>query len=63
MHPLGIYLAINDVQREHGRDEADRRRPSFAREDATPTVEPEPDSRMRRLAGALRRRVMRTAGA
>jgi hypothetical protein len=63
MHPLGLYLAITDSQREHGWVADDERRASFARVDAMPLAMPEPVSRMGRLAAIVRRRVMRTAGA
>ena len=63
MHPLGTYLAITDSQREHGWGEAKDGRAAFARVDATPLAEPEPGSRLGRLAAMLRRRVLRTAGA
>jgi hypothetical protein len=62
MHPFGLYLAITDSQREHGWPTKERQ-VQFAGEDATPVVAPEPVSRMRRLAGIVRRRVLRTAGA
>ena len=62
MHPLGIYLAITDSQRQHA---ALERRVSFAKVDAPPLIEPDPEpvSRRTRLVGALRRHAMRTAGA
>ena len=63
MHPFGIYLAITDSQREHGWGAAAERRASFARVDATPLTEPEPVSRIGRLAAIVRRRVGRTASA
>ena len=63
MHPLGTYLAITDGQRDSGLDQAAERRPSFARDDASPITEPERRSRFARLAALLRRRVLRTAGA
>jgi hypothetical protein len=63
MHPLGIYLATIDRQREHGWGQATERRAVFARVDALPITEPEPVSRIGRLAEMLRRRVLRTAGA
>jgi hypothetical protein len=63
MHPLGTYLAIKDSQREHRRVAAQDRRAEFARVDAMPIIQPEPTSRIRRLAAIARRRVMRTAGA
>ena len=61
MHPL----AITDSQRDHGWVAADERTP-FARVDAPPIDEPEPVervSRVGRLAGLVRRLVIRTAGA
>ena len=61
MHPLGLYLAITDSQREHGWVAEDERRSSFARVDATSIAKPEPVSRIGRLATIVRRRVMRTA--
>ena len=61
MHPLGMYLAITDRNREGGW--ADERRSPYARVDATPIAKPEPVSRIGRLATMLRRRVLRTAGA
>ena len=63
MHPLGLYLAITDSQREHGLASAQQRRASFAKVDALPITEPEPVTRIGRLTGIVRRRVMRTAGA
>jgi len=63
MHPLGIYLAITDSQREYGWGQAKERRTAFARVDAMPITDPEPVSRIARLATMLRRRVLRTAGA
>jgi hypothetical protein len=63
MHPLGVYLAINDGQREHGWAAGQERRAQFARTDAMPITQPEPTSRIGRLAAMARRRVMRTAGA
>ena len=62
MHPFGIYLAITDDQREHA---AVDRRLSYAKVDARPLTEPEPQpvSRRTRLFATLRRHVMRTAGA
>jgi hypothetical protein len=65
MHPLGLYLAITDSQRERGWVAADKRRASFAPVDALPITEhePEPVSRIGQLAVIVRRRVMRMAGA
>ena len=65
MHPFGLYLAITDRQRQHGWVAADARRASFAPVDALPITEPEPEpvSRIGRLAQIVRRRVMRTAAA
>lgn len=63
MHPLGLYLAITDSQRQNGWVADDERRASFARVDAKPIAKPEPESRIGRLAAIVRRRVMRTAGA
>jgi hypothetical protein len=65
MHPFGIYLAITDSQRDNGWGQAKERRAAFAPVDALPITEPEPEpvSRIGRLAAMLRRRVMRTAGA
>ena len=65
MHPFGMYLAITDRQGEHGWPAAGTRRPSFALVDALPITEPEPEpaSRIGRLAAIVRRRVVRTAGA
>ena len=62
MHPLGIYLAITDGQREYGSGKANGST-VFARVDAMPITTPEPVSRIGRLAATLRRRVLRTAGA
>ena len=62
MHPLGIYLAVTDSQREHSWGQTKGQR-AFARVDAMPMTEPEPMSRIGRLAAMLRRRVLRTAGA
>ena len=61
MHPFGLYLAVTDRQREHGRAPAQQRRASFAKVDALPIAEPEPVSRVARLTAIMRRRVMRTA--
>lgn len=63
MHPFGLYLAITDSQREHRWVAADTRRAKFARVDAAPLAEPEPVSRLGRLAAIVWRRVSRTAGA
>jgi hypothetical protein len=67
MHPLGTYLAIKDAHRDHGWLAADDPHAMFARVDALPMPEPEPDreprSRIARLAAIVRRRVIRTAGA
>lgn len=63
MHPLGMYFAVTDSQREQGRGAAATRRTSFARVDATPIPEPERVSRFGRVAAMVRRHVMRTAGA
>ena len=63
MHPLGLYLAITDSQREHGSSPAGQRGAPFAKVDALPIAEPEPVTRIGRLTGIVRRRVMRTAGA
>lgn len=62
MHPFGMYLAITDSQREYAA--VDRRVP-FAKVDAEPLTEPEPEtvSRRTRLLATLRRHVLRTAGA
>ena len=62
MHPVGLYVPISG-QRERGWTAAGERRSQFARVDALPIAEPEPVSRIGRLAGVVRRRVMRTAGA
>lgn len=65
MHPLGLYLAITDHQREHGWTPDDDRRPAPAPVGAKPTTEPgpEPVSRLARLAAILRRRVAPVARA
>ena len=63
MHPLGIYFAIRDGQREYGLGQAKERRAAFPRGYATPIAEPEPVSRIGRLAATVRRRVLRSAGA
>lgn len=63
MHPLGIYLVITDGQREYGWGQTRERPAAFARVDAMPITEPEPVSRIGRLAAMLRRRVLRTADA
>lgn len=63
MHPLGIYLAITDSQREYGWGQAKDRRATFANVDALPIIELEPASRIGRLAAMLRRRIVRTVGA
>ena len=63
MHPLGLYLAVTDSQREHGWTPDQQRRVQFAKVDALPITEPEPVTRVGRLAAIVRRRVMRTAGA
>jgi hypothetical protein len=63
MHPFGLYLAATDIQREH-RSVAHRdRNASLARVDASPITEPEPVSRIGRLAAIFRQRVMRVGGA
>jgi hypothetical protein len=65
MHPFGMYLAIRDGEREHGR--VDERRPGFvfAKVDAAPLPEPESASasRVRRAVVVIRRLVVRPAGA
>ena len=63
MHPLGIYLAIRDSQREDGWGQTNVPPAAFARVDALPIIEPEPVSPVGRLAAMLRRRVLRTARA
>ena len=63
MHPFGLYLVATDIQREHRWGADNDRRTSFARVDALPLTEPEPASLVGRLAGILRRCIMRTAGA
>jgi hypothetical protein len=63
MHPLGIYLAITENQRDSGWGQAKKRPAPFARVDALPISEPEPGSRLGRLVAMLRRRVVRRAGA
>ena len=63
MHPFGIYLAITDGQREYAWGRAKDSRAAFARVDAMPITDPEPVSRIGRLATMLRRRILRTAGA
>jgi hypothetical protein len=63
MHPFGTYLAITDIEREYGWDQAKTRPNAFARVDAVPITEPEPVSRIGRLVARLRRRILRTAGA
>lgn len=63
MHPLGIYLAVTDSQRDHGSGQARELPAAFSRVDAMPITEPEPVSWIGRLAAMLRRRVLRTAGA
>lgn len=63
MHPLGMYLAITENQRDSGWGQAKERPAAFARVDAVPISEPEPVSRIRRLAAMLRRRVLRTGWA
>lgn len=60
MHPLGLYLAITDVQREHGWSAAGERGSRHG-VDATPVAEVRPSSRIARLAAMLRRRVVRPA--
>ena len=62
MHPLGTYLAITDSQREYGWGQT-KARTAWARVDALPIIEPEPVSRVARLAAMLRRRVLRSVGA
>ncbi len=62
MHPLGTYLAITDRQREYGVGQTKARPAAFARVDALPIIEPEPVSRVGRLAAMLRRRVVQTTG-
>lgn len=63
MHPFGLYLVARDIQRENRWGADNDRRPRYARVDALPITEPEPASRIGRLAAILRRRVMRAAGA
>ena len=63
MHPLGIYLAITDSQREYGSGQTKTRTAKWAAVDALPIIEPEPVSRVAHLAAMLRRRLLRTGGA
>jgi len=63
MHPLGTYLAIRDIHREDGWAQTKVPPTAIARVDALPIIEPEPVSRVGRLAAKLRRHVVRTAGA
>lgn len=63
MHPLGLYLAITDSQREHGWVADDDRRAAPVPANARPMVEPEPASRLARLAAIIRRRVTPVARA
>jgi hypothetical protein len=63
MHPFGLYLAITDRQREEHHVAAEEQRVTFARVDALPISNPEPVSRVSRVAAIVRRRVLRTAGA
>ena len=67
MHPLGTYLAIKDAQREHGWGATDDTHQTFPRVDAlpmpAPEADPEPRSRLARVAAIVRRHVIRTAGA
>jgi hypothetical protein len=63
MHPFGMYLAITDSQREYRSVAAEARRATFALVDAAPLDEPEPVSRIGRLAAVVRRLAMRTARA
>ena len=62
MHPLGMYLAVRDSQRARGWGQPNERPVAYARVDALPMSEPEPGSRIGRLATILRRRILRTAG-
>jgi hypothetical protein len=59
MHPLGLYLAINDDRREHRWAAEDERRPAPAPASPDPTVDSvsEHGSRLGRLAAILRRRI------
>ena len=66
MHPLGTYLAITHLDRANDRVGPGERFPQFARVDASPIDEParvQPATRIGRLAGLVRRLVVRTAGA
>jgi hypothetical protein len=70
MHPLGLYLAINDDRREHRWAAEDERRPapapaSPAPASPDPTVDSvsEHGSRLGRLAAILRRRITPVARA
>lgn len=63
MHPLGLYLAITDNQREHGWVADDDRRAAPAPANAKPMTTPAPGSRLARLAAIVRRRVAPVARA
>lgn len=62
MHPLGLYLAITDGQREHGWSPAGERGSRHGI-DSMPVSEVRPSSPIARLTAMLRRRVVRPASA
>jgi hypothetical protein len=63
MNPIGMYIAIGEIQRDNREAAARRRRARFAPVDATPMTEPEHASRSERVAALVRRLGLRTAGA
>ena len=63
MHPIALYLAVTDAERNYG-DAAERnRRPRYAAVDALPLIEAAPVSRRGRLMAIVRRRAARAASA
>ena len=56
MHPIALFLAATDDEGTYGATAERNRRPRFAPVDALPLTEPEPVSRLGRLAAYLRRR-------
>jgi hypothetical protein len=63
MHPLGLYLAVTDMQRDELRGAARDPRTTFAKVDATPLVEEERISLRDRIVAVVRSRVAPAAHA
>jgi hypothetical protein len=63
MHPLALYLAATDAERNYGTAGERNRRPQYATVDALPLNESARVSRLSRLTAGLRRRVALVASA